>query len=380
MTTQTYNPQSDLLDLIGHDVQLRKAATTNGGEWKGACPFCGGRDRFSVWPNASRPGWWCRMCEKHGDAIQYLREQGMSYGDACRVVGKELDAPRRASSFIAPPAECEPPSQQWREAGAGFVFWAQERISQALPYLTGRGLTEQTIQRAGLGYNPQTREASRAKWGLAPDGENGDRFWLPAGIVIPWYVGSALWKVSIRRETVKEGQDRYKTLPGSSNALYGVDSLQPGRPAVLVEGPFDALATRQAAGDLVGVAASGTSGARRIKWVGALALCSEVLVSLDADQAGDTASIYWLDMLSNARRHRPYYSDPAQMLEDGQDLRAWVRVGLGGPEPMTFTSQIVADYWRGEVAAQSSALTRLAAICQARGYSYELTIEALGSE
>jgi DNA primase len=379
MTMQTYNPQSDLLDLIGHDVQLRKAATTNGGEWKGACPFCGGRDRFSVWPNASRPGWWCRMCEKHGDAIQYLREQGMSFTDACRVVGKELDGPRKAAPPIAP-EKCEPPAHVWRAAAAGFLLWSQDYLDRALPYLTSRGLTEQTARTAGLGYNPETREASRAKWGLEMDREYGDRFWLPAGIVIPSYAGGALWRLQIRRETVKDGQERYKTVTGSRNALYGADSLRPGQPAILVEGPFDAMAVRQVAGDLCGVVASGTSGARHIKWISALALCSDVLIALDADGPGDTASAYWLDALPNARRHRPYYSDPAQMLQDGQDLRAWVRVGLSGPQAMVFTSSIAADYWRGEVAAHSPALTRLAAICQARGYSYDLTVEALGNE
>jgi DNA primase len=372
---------TDLLDLIGQDVQLKKIAATQGGEWAGPCPFCcTGVDRLRVWPNAARPGWWCRHCEKGGDAIQYLRESGMSYADACRVVGKELDAPRRESSFITPPMECVPPAHEWRAAAASFLLWSQGHIDRALPYLTGRGLTEQTARAAGLGYNPEERETSRAKWGLAPDQKYGDRFWLPAGIVIPSYAHGALWRLQIRRETVREGQDRYKTVTGSANVLYGADSAQPGKPAVLVEGPFDAMAVRQVAGDLCGVVASGTSGARRIKWIGLLALCSEVLVSLDADGPGDTASAYWLDALPNARRHRPYYSDPAQMLQDGQDLRAWVRVGLSGPQAMVFTSSIAADYWRGEVAAQSPALTRLAAICQARGYSYELTIEALGNE
>jgi hypothetical protein len=286
---------------------------------------------------------------------------------------------RKAAPPIAP-EKCEPPAHVWRAAAAGFLLWSQDYVDRALPYLTSRGLTEQTAKSAGLGFNPETRETSRAKWGLAPDAEYGDRFWLPAGIVIPSYAHGALWKLQIRRETVKDGQERYKTVTGSRNALYGADSLRPGQPAILVEGPFDAMAVRQAAGDLCGVVASGTSGARHIKWIGALALCGEVLVSLDADGPGDTASAYWLDALPNARRHRPYYSDPAQMLQDGQDLRAWVRVGLSGPQAMVFTSSIAADYWRGEVAAQSPALARLRGICEARGYSYELTIEALGSE
>lgn len=379
MTTDT-----DLLTLIGHDVPLRKIAATHGGEFAGPCPFChAGVDRFRVWPNAARPGWWCRHCEKGGDAIQYLREKGYSYADACHALGRPLDLPRAADLPPVPPVACEAPPQKWREAAAGLVFWAQGYIDQALPYLTGRGLAEKTIRAAGLGYNPAGRWSERSRWGLPKDEDGNERLWIPAGIVIPWYVGGHLWKISIRRDVVKDGQDRYKTLPGSSNALYNADALQPGRPAALVEGPFDALAVQQAAGDLCGAAACGTSGARRIRWISALALCEKVLVALDADDAGDHAARYWLEVLPNARRLRPYYGDPAQLLQDGQDVRGWLRAGLGGGDAAPWATDAsgawaeVRDYWRGEVAANSAALERLARICRERGYDYEATVEVL---
>jgi hypothetical protein len=47
--------KSSILDLLrenGHD--LKKAANTNGGEYSGACPWCGGDDRFRVWPENER--------------------------------------------------------------------------------------------------------------------------------------------------------------------------------------------------------------------------------------------------------------------------------------------------------------------------------------
>jgi 5S rRNA maturation endonuclease (ribonuclease M5) len=321
--------------------------------------------------------------------LKSARKRAARIDESARhTLAEKCSGAPRASHYTAPPTapeNCDEPPQKWREAAAGFVFWTQERIGGALDYLAERGLTEQTITGAGLGYNPETREASRATWGMDADPDYGDTFWLPAGIVIPWYVGGRLWKVSIRRDVVKANQDRYKTLPGSANALYGVDSLQPGKPAILVEGPFDALAVRQVAGDLCGVVASGTSGARRIKWIGALALCSDVLVALDADDAGDTASAYWLDVLPNARRLRPYYADPAQMLQNGQDVRAWISSGLHSAvippwlDASTPLRRIVRDYWRGEVQAQSVALGRLRAMCAARGWSYEGVVEALGS-
>ncbi len=45
---------------VRHDTQLRKVAATNGGEFAGPCPFCGGKDRFHVQPNKNR--WLCRGC------------------------------------------------------------------------------------------------------------------------------------------------------------------------------------------------------------------------------------------------------------------------------------------------------------------------------
>jgi DNA primase len=378
MTTPT-----DLLNLIGHDVRLKKIANTGGGEYAGACPLCGaGVDRLRVWPNADRPSWWCRHCGKGGDAIQYLREQGLSYHDACRQLGTPLDRPR-ASIDPAPPEPCEAPSEQWRETAAGLVFWSQaaSRLNTALPYLTSRGLTERTIRSASLGYNPEGRWSERSKWGLAPDRDGNTRLWLPAGIVIPWYAGGALWKVAIRRDQVRDDQDRYKTITGSSNALYNADALHAGQPAILVEGVFDALAVQQTAGDRIASVASGTSGARRIRWITQLACCSEVLIALDADTAGDTASRYWLDVLPSARRLRPYYADPAQMLQDGQDVRAWALAGLSGGivAPWAACPDLfgIRTYWQEEARLGSVALERLQRICQASGWDYTATLEEL---
>lgn len=277
------------------------------------------------------------------------------------------------------PEPCDPPSSEWAHSAAGFVLWAQaqlEKATGAQAYLAKRGLTEKTIRAAGLGYNPQGRETSRAKWGLPPL-DNDDRLWLPPGIVIPSYVGTRLWKVQIRRDVVRKGQDRYYTISGSSNALYNADSIQPGRPAMLVEGPFDALAVQQVAGDVLGVAASGTSGARRVRWFTVLSWASQVLISLDADKAGDDASAYWLGVLGDAKRWRPYYGDPAQMLEDGQDVRTWALAGLG-KRAMTF-DPIVAEFWREALENNwTEHLARLRdVICPENGADYELTIAAL---
>jgi hypothetical protein len=124
---------------------------------------------------------------------------------------------------------------------------------------------------------------------------------------------------------------RYVTVTGSRNTLYRVDTLRPDAPAMLVEGCLDALAIAQEAGDLTAVVAAGsTTGGRLERWIGQLALVSRLLVSFDSDTGGEQAAAWWLKALgTRAKRWRPYWDDPSAMLQDGADLRTWVREGLG---------------------------------------------------
>ncbi len=77
------------------------------------------------------------------------------------------------------------------------------------------------------------------------------------------------------------------------------------------------------------VVAAGTTGGRLERWIGRLALSSIVLLGFDADEAGDTAAAWWLKTLgTRAKRWWPYWDDPSAMLQDGADLRTWIREGL----------------------------------------------------
>ena len=79
---------SGLESYIG---DMKRVARTNGGEYEGPCPHCGGTDRFRVWPRNGETGaFWCRQCEASGDGIDYLREvEGMTFPEACRELHVE---------------------------------------------------------------------------------------------------------------------------------------------------------------------------------------------------------------------------------------------------------------------------------------------------
>jgi DNA primase len=326
----------NLLELIGRDTALRKKAGTHGGEYAGPCPWRGGHDRFLVWPNADRPGYWCRQCDRKDDAIQYLRDHNnLTYPEACRQVGRSLAKLSRSAAMqlSQPPRLITPPTAVWQAKAWEFCQICEARLwtpagDQALDYLHLRGLQDDTIEAARVGYHPTERWENAEQWGLEPE---HNKIHLLRGLVFPWFVESELWRVVFRRDDDNIPKDeRYRPIAGGGNTFYQVETLRPNAPAMMVEGVLDALAVLQEAGDLIAVVAAGTTSGRLERWIGRLDLASTVLIALDADQAGDTASDWWLKSLGpQARRWRPFWDDPAAMLQDGADLRTWVREGLG---------------------------------------------------
>lgn len=118
---------------------------------------------------------------------------------------------------------------------------------------------------------------------------------------------------------------KYVEVSGGSSVLYNGDTIVPGCCVVLVEGVFDALAVEQQVGDrVVAVATGSTTRCRQVKWIARLALAERVLVAFDADEAGEEAAAYWLKVLPNAERWRPWWDDPNQLMIDGVDLRTWL--------------------------------------------------------
>jgi 5S rRNA maturation endonuclease (ribonuclease M5) len=220
------------------------------------------------------------------------------------------------------------PADDWQASGKAFVEYAvnllwSEQGEPALEYLRGRGLKDETIKSAQLGYNPTEMLRPGVKWAR----EKPVKLWQ--GIAIPWFVGDELWRLSIRDERA-EADERYKQVAGGSNGLYMAFSLHFDRPVVLVEGEFDALSVAQECGKAVSVVATGTTeGSHTAKWLAALARKDFVLVAFDADAAGDTAAKWWLERLESAHRIRPWWNDANQMLQDGIDLlNDWILPSL----------------------------------------------------
>ena len=322
-TTQILQ-NTDLLALVGRDTMLKRVASTNGGEWAGPCPFCGGRDRFRVWPFADRPGWWCRQCDRRGDVIGYIMQRdGLDFQAACEALGASVTN-KATHRPAVPSGDDGPPSEAWQGRGRQFVAYCQGRLwngtgAKALTWLQARGLQLDTIRYFGLGYNPADLWDEPHRWGL-----EGKRIWLPRGVVIPCEINGLLWYVKLRRPG---GKPKYVQVRGSKSALFGADDLgNEGRLLLLAEGEFDCMVARQELGDLVDVtalcgAAKGIPG----RWLPYLILHPRLLVAYDGDEAGRKGAA---KLAAQSRRivriEMADGSDLTDFYKAGGDLRGWL--------------------------------------------------------
>ena len=315
-----------------HGVALFGKPTVGreGKEWAGSCPHCpGSEDRFSFWESGR---FHCiRGCGWHGSSpYWFLRDEGYSHMDALEELGidpGEIDSYSRTESrlplFLT---KDEPPCKKWQDAAATFCHVAEKCLwgpkgESARNYLHSRGLSDATIKQAHLGLCPDWYKAPLEKWGLSAEqlGKEEDPILkIPRGIVLPWYVNGAIWKIQLRRPVAGPDGKKYREVTGSSDCLYNLDSFQPGQPVLLVESELDALSAMQEASDLVACIATGsTSKGLSRRAVASLSQASTILQAFDDDEPGEAGADMWLRKLpeGKAMRWAPWSHDVNDMLK-----------------------------------------------------------------
>lgn len=364
---------TDILELASGMVVLKKVATTNGGEYAGPCPGCGGSDRFRVWPadRGGRGSFWCRGCGRGGDDVQFLVDfKGMSYREAFAAVGREMPEGYRPVAYRAAAAGCgpdperfvpkayDPPVETWQVKASAFVDAAHQALlsnDEALRYLAGRGLDLQAVKGFRLGWcggenGKPCLFRPRVSWGLPrvfnPKTGKDKMLWIPRGIVIPTYKAGQLYRVRIRRpaEDLKTDKDvKYYVVQGSGMDLSGHNPDH--RVFVIVEADLDEMLIARRAGSMVGSVALGSASAKPgagMYWH--LKNAVRLLIALDTGEhnlAGAKAAKWWLKEFPQARRWPvPQGKDPGEAFEKGVDIRTWIKAGL----PPAVTMELAQDH------------------------------------
>ena len=241
----------DLRDLAGRYTVLSKKS---GAEMAGACPKCGGHDRFVV----DSTHFFCRECKPYGangwwDSIEFVQWIGLASGfkAACEYLnGGTL--PTVAGDVVKPaqPAKnerTEAQIQKWaikagQDAERAAVRLWEDAGRAGLEYLRGRGFTDDSLRAYGIGYEPNAN-------------------YRGPSISIPWHDADGAL-VAVRYRHIEPGEDGPKitSRKGSKMAgyMHGLSHLRGRDALILVEGELNALSIIQATRGAVDVLSSGS--------------------------------------------------------------------------------------------------------------------------
>ena len=342
--------QVDLLSLLGQHTSLKRVASTNGGEYAGPCPVCGGRDRFRAQPNNNEGGlWFCRNCtgEVWQDAIAFQRFiSGQGFGQAVdsltRVTANPKSNPQRTSDLYIAASH---PNRKWQNRAWKLIHRARKTLFEcpdkpliswqekdtlsgktsvkkldALTYLHSRGLNTSTIGLWNIGFIPTDWYDDPKNWGL-----KGKRLWIPQGILIPCFLGDVVWYLKIRRPA---GEPKYIQIRGSQPGLFMIQTLQFSETAVITEGELDALLLWQHVEDLAGVISLGSATTKLdvTTWGLYFLGIKRFFTTYDDDLPGHEGRdrLNWLNPQHlDIPKQSPHSKDLTDFFRNGGNLRKW---------------------------------------------------------
>jgi hypothetical protein len=339
----------DIVDLITRNGFSLKRVSVASKEYAGPCPFCGGKDRFRVWPREGSNGgcYWCRGCRRSGDAIQFLRElKGLSFKEACDYLGVEKTSFRiHLPSSIKPaiksdtwtPKNVTDPNETWQAQAQRLIAYAEKELEKnngIKRWLTDRGINAQTIRESRLGWNPKSLSYQRSDWDL-PEKQNPDgkeiNLWIPVGLIIPYIRDNNIKRIRIRRTN---STNRYYTVSGSSAEMMILGNNRDH--VVIVESELDALLIHQDAGDVVTTIALGSAQARPdTPSTNILTQAKLILIALDTgteekkEKAGYREWLWWKKHFKQSKRWPTVKGkDPGEAYRNGVSIRDWVMAGI----------------------------------------------------
>ena len=257
--------RTPLAALVGRRVKLERS----GRNWRGCCPFHGEKTpSFYVYEDHYH----CFGCGVHGDAVSFVMGSvGASFPEAVTQLAAEagLEVPKASRQV----EEAERRRHDLHDIMAAAETAFRRRLflpegAAALAYLRQRGLSDETIERFGLGWSGEGRgslvaDLARAgiererlgETGLLRVGEDGrlgsELFYARVMCPIRDRSGRV---ISFGGRTLGDGQPKYLNGPetplfAKRRTLYGLDlARQAARKdvVVVVEGYMDVIALSQA--------------------------------------------------------------------------------------------------------------------------------------
>lgn len=332
--------KNDIVDVVSQYVKL----TRKGSSYFGLCPFHNEKTpSFSVTP--SKQMYYCFGCGAGGNVFNFIMEyENYSFGEALSHLAQRagVELPKiEYSKEAKAKADRRSALLEINKQAAQYFYYQLRRESgkTAYAYLIGRGLSDETIKKFGLGYSDKysddlykylkgknySDELLRESGLFNADERRGmyDKFWNR--VIFPIMdVNSRV--IGFGGRVMGDGKPKYLNSPETaifdkSRNLYGLHVARTSRRnyLILCEGYMDVIAMHQA-GFTNAVASLGTaltSGhASLLK-----RYTKEVLLLYDSDEAGVRAALRGIPILREAGVNsrvvslKPY-KDPDEFLKN----------------------------------------------------------------
>lgn len=332
--------RSDIVDVISNYVKLQR----KGGSYFGLCPFHNEKSpSFSVSP--AKQMYYCFGCGAGGNVFTFLMEyENYSFPEALKVLAERagIELPQEEYSPEAKKqADFKSLLLQVQKEAATYFFYQlkKEGGKQAYGYLKGRGLSDETIRKFGLGYSSKfnndlyqylkkkgyTDEVLKESGLVTMDERNGvyDKFWNRVMFPI---MDANHRVIGFGGRVMGDAKPKYLNSPETkifdkSRNLYGLNLARSSRKPnmIICEGYMDVIALHQA-GFNQAVASLGT--ALTVQQCMLLKrYTNEVLITYDSDEAGTKAALRAIPLLKEAGLNtrvismKPY-KDPDEFIKN----------------------------------------------------------------
>ena len=331
--------RNDIVDIISGYVKLQK----KGSNYFGLCPFHHEKSpSFSV--SQSKQMYHCFGCGVSGNVFTFVMEyENYTFREAVELLADRsgVKLPKMEYSKEAKAqADLRAALLEINKMAANYFYYQlkQPQGQQGCQYLMGRGLTEQTIRRFGLGYSNKTsndlyqfvrskgyEDSILKETGLVNLEERGarDKFWNRVMFPI-MDVNNRV--IGFGGRVMGDGEPKYLNSPETklfdkSRNLYGLNYARLSREKfiLLCEGYMDVIAMHQA-GFTNAVASLGTAftsqHAALLK-----RYTDQVVLTYDSDGAGVKAALRAIPILKSVGMSvrvlnmRPY-KDPDEFIKN----------------------------------------------------------------
>ncbi|MDP4145891.1 MAG: DNA primase [Bacillota bacterium] len=310
---QKIKDENDIVDVISEKVKLRKA----GRNYIGLCPFHHEKTpSFSV--SAEKQIFKCFGCGEAGNVLSFvMKTRNISYVESIKVLAERANIDIEVyNNKNNTSGKVNEKLYKLNVEAARYFFSNLNKNISAKTYFTGRGLSETTIRRFGLGYaaddwrglftylkNKGYTELDLVSAGLIINGKNNsyyDRFRNRVMFPVFDYKGKV---IGFGGRVLDDSKPKYLNSPETpifkkGTNLYGLNfalKTDIKRMFIIVEGYMDCISLHQYGITNV-VASLGT--ALTIEQAKLLKrYADKIVISYDADFAGQTATARGLKIL-----------------------------------------------------------------------------------